>query len=61
LKGPWHDGTARFVEDEAGKTSALKALRKKYGWQMMLADWGGAIRGSKKNWKIIAVRLARDE
>lgn len=58
LKGPWHDGTARFVEDEAGKESAVRALRKKYGWQMVLADWGGRIRGSKKNWKIIAVRLS---
>jgi len=35
----------------------MRALRKKYGWQMVLADWGGQIRGSKKNWKIIAVRL----
>ncbi len=61
VTGPWHEGTARFVEDAAGKQSVLGALRKKYGWQMMLADWGGAIRGSKKNWKLIAVRLAGDE
>jgi len=57
LKGPWHDGTARLVEDEAGKQSALRALRKKYGWQMVLADWGGRLRGSKKNWAVIAVRV----
>ncbi len=57
LKGPWHEGTARLVEDEAGKASALRALRKKYGWQMVLVDWGGRIRGSKKNWAVIAVRL----
>ena len=57
LKGPWHDGTARIVEDEAGRQSALRALRKKYGWQMMLADWGGALRGSKKNWVLIAIRV----
>ena len=61
LKGPWHDAQARLVEDEAGKASVLEALRKKYGWQMMLADWGGAIRGSKKNWAFIAVRLAEGE
>ena len=42
---------------ECGKSSALRALRKKYGWQMLLADWGGRIRGSKKNWAVIAVRL----
>ena len=50
-----------FVEDEAGKQSAIRALRKKYGWQMVLADWGGQIRGSKKNWKMIAVRLGGSE
>ena len=61
LKGPWHDGTARFIEDEAGKESALRALRKKYGWQMLLADWGGAIRGSKKKWKFIAVQVGGGE
>jgi hypothetical protein len=60
LKGPWHDGTGRLVSDEAGKQSALRALRRKYGWQMLLADWGGRIRGSKKNWQIIAVRLSGD-
>jgi PPOX class probable F420-dependent enzyme len=57
LKGPWHEGTGRLVQDEAGKSSALQALRKKYGWQMLLADWGGRIRGSKKNWVVIAVSL----
>lgn len=61
LKGPWHDGTARLVQDEAGKQSVLGALRKKYGWQMVLADWGGRIRGSKKNWAFIAVRLGSAE
>ena len=58
LKGPWHDGTARLVEDPAEQKAIIGALKKKYGWQMMLAVWGGAIRGSKKNWAYIAVRLA---
>jgi len=57
LKGPWHDGTGLLVDDESAKQSALAALRRKYGWQMILADWGGRIRGSKKNWAFIAVRL----
>jgi PPOX class probable F420-dependent enzyme len=61
LKGPWHEGTARLVGDEAGKQSALRALRGKYGWQMVLADWGGRIRGSKKNWEVIAVKLGSHE
>ena len=58
LKGPWHDGTARLVEDPSEQKAIIGALKKKYGWQMMLAVWGGAIRGSKKNWAYIAVRLA---
>jgi PPOX class probable F420-dependent enzyme len=61
LKGPWREGTARLVDDDATKQSALRALRKKYGWQMLLADVGGAISGSKKKWKVIAVRLSGDE
>ena len=61
LKGPWYEGTARLVADEAGRQSVLRALRKKYGWQMVLADWGGRIRGSKKNWEMIAVRLGAGE
>lgn len=61
LKGPWHEGTARLVGDEAAKQSGLRALRQKYGWQMILADWGGRLRGSKKNWTFIAVRLGADE
>jgi PPOX class probable F420-dependent enzyme len=61
LKGPWHDGTGRLVEDEAGKQSAIRALHDKYGWQMTLADWGARLRGSKKNWAVIAIRVGDDE
>jgi len=58
LKGPWHEGTARLVEDEAGQKVILDALHQKYGWQMMLADWSGRIAGTKKNWAFIAVEVA---
>jgi PPOX class probable F420-dependent enzyme len=60
LKGPWHDGTGRIVEDEGAKQSAIRALHDKYGWQMTLADWGARLRGSKKNWAVIAVHLTDD-
>lgn len=58
LKGPWHDGTAKLVDGESEKHSAIRALRKKYGWQMLLADWGGRIAGTKKNWAVISVTVA---
>jgi len=61
LKGPWHEGTGRVVEDEAEKQSAIRALHAKYGWQMKLLDWGAQISGSKRNWAVIEVRLAGDE
>ena len=61
LKGPWHEGTGRIVEDPAEQQAGLRALLEKYGWQMRLADWGARIRGSKKNWAHIAVRLTSVE
>lgn len=61
LKGPWHDGTARLVDDPVEQTSIIDALKKKYGWQMMLADWGGTLGGTKKNWAFIAIRLVNGE
>ena len=57
LKGPWHGGTGVLVDNETKRTSALRALRNKYGWQMMLVDWGGRLRGSHKRRAVIAVRL----
>ncbi|MGB5812127.1 MAG: PPOX class F420-dependent oxidoreductase [Polyangiales bacterium] len=57
LKGPWHEGTARLVEDAAGQQAILAALRRKDGWQMVLADWGARLGRTKKNWAFIAVRL----
>ncbi|MGB8329677.1 MAG: PPOX class F420-dependent oxidoreductase [Polyangiales bacterium] len=57
LKGPWHEGTAQIVEDEGARQSAIRALHRKYGWQMKLLDWGAQLSGSKRNWAIIVVRL----
>jgi PPOX class probable F420-dependent enzyme len=61
LKGPWHEGTGRLVDDEASKQSGTRALHRKYGWQMTLADWGARLRGSKKNWAFIMIRLEAGE
>jgi PPOX class probable F420-dependent enzyme len=61
LKGPWHEGTGRLVDDEASKQSGTRALHRKYGWQMTLADWGARLRGSKKNWAFIMIRLQAGE
>ena len=55
LRGPWHDAEAVLVDDRALFDRALGALRKKYGWQMLLADIGGRLRGSKKDWEVIRI------
>jgi hypothetical protein len=49
------------VEDEAGKQSGVRALHQKYGWQMTMADWGARLRGSKKHWAFLAIRVESDQ
>lgn len=56
LKGPWHDGNGRIVTDSSQERAAYVALRKKYGWQMALADLGGRLGRTKKDRVILAVR-----
>ncbi len=60
LKGAWHDGQGHVVDDEPLKNAAIDALHKKYGWQMKLADWGGRLAGTKKNWAVLAIKLGAD-
>jgi PPOX class probable F420-dependent enzyme len=43
LRGPWHDGTCRIVTDAPFVERAHKALRQKYGWQMLLLDIGAKL------------------
>ena len=38
VRSDWRDGTARIVSDAAVLERAYTALRRKYGWQMRLAD-----------------------
>ena len=38
IRGPWRDGTARFLHDVAATGGAHAALRAKYGWQMRVLD-----------------------
>jgi hypothetical protein len=38
VRGPWHDATARVVDDPRTVERAYAALRRKYGWQMRVTD-----------------------
>lgn len=38
LRGPFHEGTCRVVEDPATIARAHAAMRRKYGWQIAVGD-----------------------
>jgi hypothetical protein len=38
LTGAWHEGRGRRIDDPTLVEQAYTALRRKYGWQMRLAD-----------------------
>ncbi|HEY5645057.1 MAG TPA: PPOX class F420-dependent oxidoreductase [Pseudomonadales bacterium] len=57
LLGAWHDARAVLVDDPAEIERALAALRRKYGWQMGLADLGAKLTGRFARRAYIRVEL----
>jgi PPOX class probable F420-dependent enzyme len=57
LTGDWVDAEAFLLDPETGRNTAYKALRSKYGLQMLLLDIGAFFAGriNKRAW--IAIRL----
>jgi uncharacterized protein len=45
VDGPWRDATARLVDDERSIRLARGALQAKYGWQLVLLDFGARLTG----------------
>ena len=45
LTGEWRDTSAYVLEKSADRDIALGALRRKYGWQMLLADFFSNLTG----------------
>ena len=45
LTGEWHDAHAFVLDKPAEHNTALKALRSKYGWQMLAADFFSRLTG----------------
>jgi len=43
--GPWHEATAGMLTEPEDIERALELLRRKYGWQMRLADLGAKLTG----------------
>jgi PPOX class probable F420-dependent enzyme len=56
--GPWFDATAEILDDPEAVQRALSALRRKYGWQMWLADVGARLTGRFDRRSYICIRLA---
>lgn len=56
--GEWHDAKALLVEEPAEIERALAALRRKYGWQMWLADTGAKLTGRFEKRAYIRARLS---
>ena len=48
LTGELHDACAYVLDKPAEETIALAALRRKYGWQMLLADFFSNLTGKMK-------------
>lgn len=57
VRGPWHEGTCRIVEDAGEQARAHAALRRKYGWQMAIGDVMAALSGRKKKRAFLEVTL----
>ncbi len=60
LLGGWLDAEAFLVSDGAEVSRALAALRRKYGWQMVLADVGSRLTGKFDKRAYIRVELTGD-
>ena len=43
IRTPWHEASCRILDDAADIARAHAALRKKYGWQMVMLDFGAWI------------------
>ena len=57
LLGEWQDATAEIVNDTRAVAAALAALRKKYGWQMWLADVGAKLTAKFNKRSYIRIHL----
>ena len=55
--GPWQDADAVLIREEETIRKAHRALRRKYGWQMILTDWLSRLTGRLARRAYIAITL----
>lgn len=54
--GKWQDSTANIIDDASEIQRAHLALKKKYGWQMLMLDSGAWIGGRIKQRTFIKIK-----
>jgi PPOX class probable F420-dependent enzyme len=59
ILGEWQEGTGRVVEDETRRREALAALRRKYGWQLVVAMLVYRLRGTYRERVVLELTPSR--
>lgn len=57
LRDEWTEATAAVIEDPETVEAAYAALRRKYGWQMRLADLLSTLSGRIRNRAMIRIEV----
>ena len=57
LRGEWIEASAHAVDDPAAIDAAFAALRRKYGWQMRVADLLSTLSGRIRNRAVIRIEI----
>lgn len=57
VHGDWIEGRARLVEDEAERERGLRAVLRKYGWQMRLAIFASRLSGRYRERAVLEIEL----
>jgi len=57
LRGEWHPGRGRRVDDPEEESRGYEALRRKYGWQMRLTDLLSRLAGRIEGRALLALEL----
>lgn len=60
LRGPWHDGSGRLVEDAEQQARAYAALRAKYGWAMRVGDVLSSLAGRRKRRVVMEITVGTE-
>ncbi len=61
LRGDWVDARARIVDSPETIERAYAALRRKYGWQMRLADFFSRLTGRIENRALLELTLGETQ